>query len=91
MSAQKNKNYASAQAAPLSDEELEGVGGGFDVIFQGDGVNRDSWFVSIVTRQMVQSSIKNYADAGAVPEIIQVGDRRFHVRTVGETYYVEAL
>ena len=77
----------------MDDEELEAVGGGYDVVFQDGGVNRDSWFVSLVTRQMVQSSIHNYLSSPgqAVPDVIKVGDRSFRVRQTGETFYVEAL
>ena len=77
----------------MDDEELAAVGGGFDVVFQEGGANRDSWFVSLVTRQMVQNSIRTYLPSPGqrVPDTIQVGDRRFHVRQQGETYLVEAL
>lgn len=77
----------------MDDEELAALGGGYDVVFQEGGVNRDSWFVSMVTKQMVQSSIRDYlrAPGQSVPDVIQVGGRRFRVRHTGETYFVEAL
>ena len=86
-------NPTSERIKAMDDEELEAVAGGVDVVFQDGGVNRDSWFVSLVTRQMVQNSIRNYLSAPGrtVPDVIQVGDRRFRVRQTGETYYVETL
>ena len=86
-------NPTIEKAQPISDEALDAVSGGYEVVFQEEGVNRDSWFVSIVTRQMVQNSIRNYLNGPeqAVPDIIMVGDRRYRVRRTGETYFVEAL
>ena len=86
-------NQTIVKAQPISDEALDAVSGGYEVVFQEEGVNRDSWFVSIVTRQMVQNSIRNYLNGPeqAVPDIITVGDRRYRVRRTGETYFVEAL
>ena len=77
---------------PMDDEELSAVSGGYEVVFQ-EGASRDSWFVSLVTRQMVQNSIRGYLNGPekAVPEVIAVGDRRFRVRQTGETYYIEAM
>ena len=86
-------NQTVERMKAMDDEELEAVSGGVDIVFQNGGVERDSWFVSLVTRQMVQSSIRNYLNAPGrtVPDVIQVGDRSFRVRQTGETYYVEAL
>jgi hypothetical protein len=85
-------NTGNQTMRALEDEELSAVSGGAEVVFQ-EGVNRDSWFVSIITRQMVQNSIRSYLSAPeqTVPDVITVGDRRYRVRQVGETYYVEAL
>lgn len=90
---ERDENRADAPLQPLEDDALDAVSGGYDVVFQDNGVNRDSWFVSLVTRRMIQNSIRSYLASGdgSVPEIITVGDRRFRVRKVGENYYVEAL
>lgn len=86
-------NQTDERMKAMDDDELAAVGGGYDVVFQEGGVNRDSWFVSLVTRQMVQNSIRSYLSAPgqSVPDTIQVGDRRFRVRQQGETFLVEAL
>ncbi len=85
------KAKSSAPQA-LDDAALAAVGGGYDVVFRDDGVNRDSWFVSIMTRRMVADSIRReLAAGGAVPEQILVGGRSFRVSHSGETYYVEEI
>ena len=86
-------NRTREKTGPMDDEALSAVSGGYEVVFQEQGLNRDSWFVSFVTRQMVQNSIRDYlkGPAQAVPDIITVGDRRYRVRQTGDTYYVEAL
>jgi biopolymer transport protein ExbB len=55
---------------PMDDEALSAVSGGYEVVFQEQGLNRDSWFVSLVTRQMVQNSIRDYLKGGDVKSAI---------------------
>ena len=87
----RNGHTADGGALRLSDEELDSVAGGFDVVFR-DGLNRDSWFVSYMTRRMVQDSINRQmaAGQGVLPGEISVRGRTFRVTQVGEQIVVEA-
>ena len=65
----------------LNDEELGSVVGGYQVVFSDTGLNRDSWFVSYLTRRMVQDSIRQ--------EEISVRGRAYSLTQVGDNIYVE--
>ena len=86
-------NPAAETLRAVDDVELDAVVGGYDVVFQDGGAGRDSWFVSLMLRRMIQDAIRRalQSPAHTVPEEIMVGDRRFHIRTVGENYYVEEI
>ena len=75
----------------LTDEELNSVIGGYQVVFRDSGMNRDSWFVSYVTRRMVQDSIRQELDRspGAAPGEISVRGRAYSLTQVGDNIYVE--
>ena len=77
----------------LDDSDLEDVSGGAQVVFDGEGVNRDSWFVSFLTRRMIENRIRREMDLrpGVVPEEIEIEGRIFKVISVGETIHVEEL
>ncbi len=77
----------------VNDEELDAVAGGYGVVFQDAGESRDSWFVSLVVRRMIQDEIRRalVSPAHEVPEVVTVGNRLFHVRKLGEDYYVEEI
>ena len=77
----------------LGDRELDAVAGGYEVVFQGDGASHDSWFVSLMTRRLIQDGIRRGLASSdhAAPSEIAVGDRRFRIRQVGENYYVEEI
>lgn len=75
----------------LSDEELDSVIGGYQVVFRDSGMNRDSWFVSYMTRRMVQDSIRQEMDRapGTAPGEISVRGRAYSLTQVGDSIYVE--
>ena len=84
------KNRTAVPEA-LSDDELDSVLGGYQVVFQDTGVNRDSWFVSYMTRRMVQDSIRQEfgSSQGVLPGEITVRGRSFLLNQVGDSIYVE--
>ena len=84
------KNRTAVPEA-LSDDELDSVLGGYQVVFQDTGVNRDSWFVSYMTRRMVQDSIRQEfgSSQGVLPGEITVRGRSFLLNQVGDNIYVE--
>ena len=77
----------------VNDEELDAVAGGYGVVFQDTGENRDSWFVSLMVRRMVQDEIRRAlaSPAHEVPNVVTVGNRLFRVRKLGKDYYVEEI
>ena len=81
----------SAVPEALSDDELDSVLGGYQVVFQDIGVNRDSWFVSYMTRRMVQDSIRQElgSSQGVLPGEITIRGRSFLLNQVGDNIYVE--
>ena len=89
----RKKSFSTDGLHAISDEELASVAGGYQVFFPENGVNRDSWFVSLMTRRMIQDSIRRElaSSSHTVPEEIQVGERRFRVKQVGDSYYVEEI
>lgn len=86
----EQKNRAAAPKA-LSDDELDSVIGGYQVVFQDSGVNRDSWFVSYMTRRMVHDSIRQElgASQGVLPGEITIRGRSFLLNQVGDSIYVQ--
>ena len=84
------KNRTAVPEA-LSDDELDSVLGGYQVVFQDTGVNRDSWFVSYMTRRMVQDSIRQElgSSQGVLPGEITVRGRSFLLNQDGDNIYVE--
>ena len=77
----------------LDDSDLDDVSGGSQVVFDGEGVNRDSWFVSFLTRRMIENRIRREMELrpGVVPEEIEIEGRKFRVTPVGEDFHVEEL
>ena len=84
------KNQTAVLEA-LSDDELDSVLGGYQVVFQDTGVNRDSWFVSYMTRRMVQDSIRQELSSsqGVLPGEVTIRGRSFLLNQVGDNIYVE--
>lgn len=88
-------NNLSAEAAAndfaMSDEELDRVSGGVNYVFRGESFQRDSWFVSFLTRQLIQSSLRQGLSAplNETPQAISVQGRKYQVWQQGETVYVE--
>lgn len=91
--AEQLNNPAAEALRAVDDEELDGVVGGYDVLFPENGAGRDSWFVSLMIRRMIQDAIRRglASPAHAAPEEVRVGDRLFRIRPVGENYYVEEI
>ena len=87
---EKEKNRTSEPEA-LSDDELDSVLGGYQVVFQDSGVNRDSWFVSYMTRRMVQDSIRQEmgSSQGVLPGEITIRGRSFLLNQEGDNIYVQ--
>ena len=85
-----NQNSSDGVSA-LSDEELDSVIGGYQVVFRDMDMNRDSWFVSYMTRRMVQDSIRQEMDRtpGSAPGEINVRGRAYSLTQVGESIYVD--
>jgi hypothetical protein len=77
----------------LDDSDLEAVGGGYRVVFDEEGVNRDSWFVSFLTRRLIENKIRRELEMrpGNIPSEIEIEGRRFRVTSVGEDYHIEEL
>ena len=75
----------------LNDEELDSVVGGYQVVFRDTGLNRDSWFVSYMTRRMVQDSIRQEMNrsSGVAPGEISVRGRAYSLTQIGDSIYVE--
>ena len=84
------KNQTAVLEA-LSDDELDSVLGGYQVVFQDTGVNRDSWFVSYMTRRMVPDSIRQElgSSQGVLPGEITIRGRSFFLNQIGDSIYVE--
>ena len=80
-------------ADPIGDDTLDLIAGGRQFVFKGEGFERDSWFVSFLTKLMLQGSISQAAarplDAG--PQEISFEGRKYHVSQIGNTVYVEEL
>ncbi len=66
----------------LNDEELDSVLGGYSVVFPDGDLNRDSWFVSYVTRRMLQDNINR--QQGAIPDEITVRGKRYGLTQSGD-------
>jgi len=77
----------------LEDSVLESVGGGYRVMFDEEGLNRDSWFVSLLTRRLIENRIRHELDLtpGDMPSVIEIEGRKFRVIPDGENYRVEEL
>ncbi|MBQ6048528.1 MAG: hypothetical protein IJL40_04285 [Oscillospiraceae bacterium] len=77
----------------LDDSDLEAVGGGYRVMFDEEGLNRDSWFVSLLTRRLIENKIRRELEMrpGNIPSEIEIEGRRFRVTPVGEDFHVEEL
>ena len=77
----------------LNDEELDSIVGGYQVVFRDTGLNRDSWFVSYMTRRMMQDSIRQEMDrsSGVAPGEISVRGRAYSLTQVGDSIYVEEM
>lgn len=77
----------------LDDDELDAVIGGYQVVFRESGVSRDSWFVSYMTRRMIQDSIRQEmnASSGSFPGEISVRGRAYRLTQTGDQIFVEEM
>ena len=75
----------------MSDDDLASVAGGQRIVFKGEGFARDSWFVSFMTKRIIQDSIRRELGRtmDAVPQEIVVEGRRYLVSQTGDTIFVE--
>ena len=95
-SSDPDKTAASGREAhmtAISDEELDLVAGGRQFVFRGEGFQRDSWFVTFMTKLMIQGNLRQALsrplDANA--QELTVEGRRYSVWQIGETVYVEEV
>ena len=81
----------------VDDEELDAVSGGSQIPLDADGVNRNSWFVSLLSKLMAQDNAS--PDAGPTGEqaqrLITIDGRTFRILRIGESgsyrYVLEVL
>ena len=87
----EQKQPAGAQA--LEDDALDRIAGGYEVVFQNEEVNRDSWFVSLMTRRMIQDQLDRELGSGRMtfPATLEVQGRSYRVTAVGDTYYIREI
>ena len=84
--------YNDLRSCALDDSDLENVNGGYQVVFEGEGANRDSWFVSFVTRRLIETKIRHEINLSpGIPAEIEIEGRKFKVMSVGETIHVEEI
>ena len=90
---EKKSNDELDGIVALTDDELGSIGGGYQVIFGSAGGNRDSWFVSYMTRRMIQDSIRKEMDAsqGIAPGEISVRGRAYRLTQVGDRIFVDEM
>ena len=76
----------------VPDEELDRVAGGQQYVFLGDSFRRDSWFVTFMTKLLIQGSVRQELarPLDASPQELTVEGRRYRVWQLGETVYVES-
>ena len=77
----------------MDDDALDQIAGGYEVVFQEGDVNRDSWFVSLMTRRMIQDRLRAELNAGRTtfPMTLEIQGRTYRVTAVGDTYYISEL
>ena len=76
----------------VADDELERVAGGQNYVFLGDSFRRDSWFVTFMTKLLIQGSVRQELarPLDATPQELTVEGRRYRVWKTGENVYVES-
>lgn len=75
----------------IADNEMDMIIGGTQFVFRGDGFQRDSWFVTTLTKLMIQGRIREDMSLplDSTPQEVTIEGRRYRVWQVGETVYVE--
>ncbi len=87
---------ASGGKTALSDEELDNVAGG-RILFNNDGVNRNSWFVSLLSMLMAQDAAQGASAtaSGPLPREISIDGKTYRILRIGEAgnyrYVMEEL
>ncbi|MCR5576838.1 MAG: hypothetical protein K6F56_07510 [Oscillospiraceae bacterium] len=83
---------ASFRMEAVDDDALVRIAGGQQYVFLGDSFRRDSWFVTFMTKLMIQGSVRQELSRplDAVPQDLTVEGRRYRVWQLGETVYVES-
>ena len=87
-----NALNADSRMEAVGDDELVRIAGGQQYVFLGDSFRRDSWFVTFMTKLMIQGSVRQELSRplDAVPQELTVEGRRYRVWQLGETVYVES-
>ena len=75
----------------MEDDELDLVAGGQEFVFSGEGFQKNSWFVTFLTKMLIQGRLRRdlARPLDAVPQEITVEGRRYRVWQSGSTVYVE--
>lgn len=87
---QAEERAAPAGKVALEDEELESVAGG-RILFTQDGVNRNSWFVSLLSMLLAQDENRPAQAQSASPRTVTIDGKTYRVRRTGSAgnyYYV---
>ena len=87
---QAEERAVPAGKVALEDEELESVAGG-RILFTQDGVNRNSWFVSLLSMLLAQDENRPAQAQSAAPRTVTIDGKSYQVRrtgTPGNYYYV---
>lgn len=94
---------APGESAPVErlqavgDEELDAVTGGSQIPLDADGVNRNSWFVSLLSKLMAQDngSPEVSPTGEQAQRLITIDGRTFRILRIGESgsyrYVLEVL
>ncbi len=87
---QTEERGAAQGKVALEDEELESVAGG-RILFTQDGVNRNSWFVSLLSMLLAQDENRPAQAQSAAPRTITIDGKAYQIRrsgSPGNYYYV---
>ena len=85
----ENPNEQGLEA--ITDDELDVISGGTQFVFRGNGFQRNSWFVTSLTKLMIQGHIRDEMSLplGSGTKEITIEGRRYRVWQVDNTVYVE--
>ena len=79
-------------ALALDDDMLSDISGGQRTLFEGDGLNRHSWFVSLLSRWMAKEQGHGVdLDSNNLPGTISVDGTTYQIIRDGENIYVDEV